>query len=156
MEDEVDYVLVDRARARSLSVKRRPAGLSVLEISNRKRNIQPAAVFISGILDDSDVSDDGEDSEKEDYEDEIDDHHKEKDDVLEMVGYAYVKKVVEVDRPVVVTKNNVVPKDCKVDDYDEQCWSLLRFRKADLMKLILGGNRSKSCFPIGITVKENG
>jgi hypothetical protein len=38
MDDDFDYALVDRAPVRSLSLKRRSAGLTVLDVLQSKKN----------------------------------------------------------------------------------------------------------------------
>ena len=85
-EDEVDHIIVNQASVGSLSLKRRSAGLLVLDILNRKKNTRVAAVLVSGLLSDSDVSDHVDESENEKEDDNADNV---KDDVLETVGYVF-------------------------------------------------------------------
>lgn len=86
-EDEVDHIIVNQASVGSLSLKRRSAGLFVLDILNRKKNTRVAAVLVSGLLSDSDVSDYVDESENEKEDDNADNV---KDDVLETVGYVFL------------------------------------------------------------------
>ena len=110
---------MNRASVGSLSLKRRSAGLSVLDILNRKKNIRVAAVLVSGLLSDSDVSDDVNESENEQEDDDAENVN---DDVLETVGYVFLKKVIEVDRPMVISMKQIAPKDVRAADYsDELC-----------------------------------
>lgn len=132
MEDEVYHDLVDRAAIRSLSLKRHSAGLSVLDILQRKKNVRLAADFIAALLDSSYPSDQSDDSDEDEEEGAV-----EKDDILELAGYVFLKKVIEVDEPLDVTTHKVIAKNVIVKSYaDEQCWSQLQFRKLDLIKLI--------------------
>ena len=80
MDDEFGYVVVDRAPVRSLSLKRRSAGLTVLDLLHRKKNLRVAAVLLAGLLDSDDSSD--SDSDSDSGEEEEDDDHVYKDDIL--------------------------------------------------------------------------
>lgn len=101
----MNHVLVERAPIRSLSLKRRSAGLSVMDILQRKKNVRLAAVLIAGLLDSSDSSDQSDDSDEDEDEDEV---AVEKDDILELAGYVFLKKVIEVDKPLDITIHKIL------------------------------------------------
>ena len=136
MDDEFKYALVDRALARSLSLKRRSAGLSVLDVLHRKLNSRVAAMLLAGLLDSDNGSDSDSNSDSDGDDDEID-RPAEKDDILEIVSYVFLKEVAKIDRPLRISMSKVVKKEISLDLYsDEECWSMLRFRKPDITRMI--------------------
>ena len=137
MEDEFETVQVDRVPIGSLSLKRRSAGISVKETLRQKKYLQVSAMIMTGLLDDGYESAASDDSDKEE---EIDDHENQsdpKDNTLELVSYALLEKVISIDQPMNITITKLVKKEITAAIYsDEQTWSLLRFRKTDLVRLI--------------------
>lgn len=126
-----DDSLVDRAPVRSLSLKRRSAGSNVLDLLQRKKNLRVAAALLAGLLDSDDSS--GSDSGEE----EEDDDHVAKDDISEIVSYVFVKKVVTIDKPLRISMSLVIKNEMTMNFYsDQECRAKLRFRKADIMKMI--------------------
>jgi hypothetical protein len=135
MDDDFDYALVDRAPVHSLSLKRRSAGLTVLNVLHRKKNLRVAAVLLAGLLDRDDSSDSNSDSDDED-EDEVD-GDVEKDDMLEVVSYVFLKKVVTIDKPLRICITHLAKKEITVNIYsDDECWSKLRYRTPDMRRMI--------------------
>jgi hypothetical protein len=70
------------------------------------------------LLDCNDSSDSNSDS---DDEDEVD-GDVEKDDMLEVVSYVFLKKVVTIDKPLRISISHLVQKEITVDMYsDDEC-----------------------------------
>lgn len=133
MGDEFETVLVDRALIGSLSLKRRCAGISAEEVLRRKKYLRVSAMIVAGLLDDGYNSVDSDDSVEEEEENRC----VPEDDSLELVSYSLLKEVISIDEPINITMSKLTKKVITTDSYsDEQCWSLLRFRKPDIVKLI--------------------
>jgi hypothetical protein len=77
------------------------------------RRIRVAAVLLAVLLDSDDSSNSNTDSDDEDevYGD------VEKDDMLEVVSYVFLKKVVTIDKPLRITISHLVKKEITVDMY---------------------------------------
>ena len=61
------------------------------------------------------------------------DRSAEKDDILEIVSYVFLKEVVKIDRPLRVSMSKVAKKEIKLNLYsDEEC-----FRKPDITRMII-------------------
>jgi hypothetical protein len=104
-----------------------------VHLLHRKKNLRVAAVLLAGLLDsdDSSDSDSGSDSDEENKD------VGSKDDILEIVSYVFLKKVVTIDKPMSISMSRIIKKNVTIDLYsDQDCWAKLRFRKADVTKMI--------------------
>ena len=137
MGDDFETVQVNRAPIGSLSLKRRSAGISIEETLRQKKYLRVSAMIIAGLLDEGYESVDSDDSVKEEVEEDHEKQSDPKDDTLELVSYALLEEVISIDKPMNITITKLVRKEITAAIYsDDQCWSLLRFRKPDIVKLI--------------------
>ena len=137
MGDEFETVQVDRALIGSLSLKRRCAGISVEEVLRRKKYLRVSAMIVAGLLDDGYNGVDSDDSVEEEDENDRQNRSVPKDDSLELVSYSMLKEFISIDEPINITMTKLIKKVIKTASYlDGQYWSLLRFRKPDILKLI--------------------
>lgn len=127
---EFDSIIVNRLPIRELSVKLRSAGQTALELLQRKRHLQISAILLCDLMDLNGDDDASSDDEIEEEEDDLKN--------FDALGYAYAHKVSQCDAPRRVTVRRIVRKEVTLDNYsDHECWNLLRFRKSDILKLIL-------------------
>jgi hypothetical protein len=117
--------LVWRRRIRELAVNLRPAGISSVELLNRRSQSTAATVLLSGLLDDTFSSDSDNESSDSDKS------------RLDLLGIYHVQQVVDIDRPRVIELRRPVLRPIRiVDSSDSECWSNFRFRKIDLTRLL--------------------
>ena len=118
---EFDSIIVNRLPIRELSVKLRSAGQTALELLQRKRHLQISAILLCDLMD---LNGDDDTSSDNVIEEESDDLK-----TFDALGYAYAHKVFF---------RRIVRKEETLDNYsDHEYWNLLRFRKSDILKLIL-------------------
>jgi hypothetical protein len=130
MEEDYEFLTVDRISTSQLSFKRRSGSISALGILLRAKYLR-VVNLIESILDDSD-SDDSDDSDNEENEDE-----EEENEVLEEIEAIYLQMIVDGDVPRSISIRKIPKKTVTVDNYsDDECWRHLRFRKCDIGKLI--------------------
>jgi hypothetical protein len=118
-------VMVNRRPIRQLASNKRSAGISVLDILNRKKHSRVALVLLSGLLDDpvSEVDssdDDNAISSSSDEDDDIVDDLSLEDGL----GLVYLSKVVMADQPIPTTIRIIQKKVVTIASYsDDECWN---------------------------------
>jgi hypothetical protein len=136
-----NFVNVDRLPVGELSVKLRSAGRTTLDVLRKTQYQNLAGIIFGGLLDSDSESDDSDLDSLFDDDSDIDldeiDEREEENEMLEDLGIIYLQKVVELDRPRMISLRNIVRKNVTLASYsDDECWRLLRFRKDDLRNLI--------------------